>query len=233
MVRERLEAWTEARRVEAKVPSPAKELLANIIYYRDGVGTGQYETIKAKEVTAIRDAYRQLAADYKLPTSVKIHAVVVVKRHHTRFYPMPGGKSDNFGNNNTMPGTLVDRLVTSPYYQDFFLQSHSGIKGTVKPTHYFVLSAEISGLTLEKLRDVVRHTPSMALYPHSSANAPTDAPNLLLLCSRLMRRILRFTHILRRPPVRPWTHVHPQILRQRRRGTRSIPQGQGEGRSQG
>jgi eukaryotic translation initiation factor 2C len=63
MVRERLEAWAEVRRAEAKVPNPAKELPSNIIYYRDGVGTGQYETIKAKEVTAIRDAYRQLATE--------------------------------------------------------------------------------------------------------------------------------------------------------------------------
>jgi hypothetical protein len=44
-----------------------------------------------------------------------------------------------YGNSNCLPGTWVDRAVTSPYYRDFFLQSHSGIKGTARPTHYFFL----------------------------------------------------------------------------------------------
>jgi eukaryotic translation initiation factor 2C len=43
-------------------------------------------------------------------------------------------------NSNCMPGTYVDRVVTSPYYRDFYLQSHSGLKGTARPTHYFLLA---------------------------------------------------------------------------------------------
>ncbi|EAT81960.2 hypothetical protein SNOG_10566 [Parastagonospora nodorum SN15] len=154
MVRERLEAWAAARKAESTDLGITEELPQSIIYYRDGVGTGQYETIKKIEVAAIRAAYNKLATQYGLSTDVKIHAVVVVKRHHTRFYPMNASEGDKFGNENTLPGTFVDRLVTSPYYQDFYLQSHSGIKGTVKPTHYFVLEAEIPGLTLDKLRDL-------------------------------------------------------------------------------
>ncbi|KAI4623448.1 hypothetical protein J4E80_003258 [Alternaria sp. BMP 0032] len=160
MVTERLEDWI--RHSEKKTPPK------NILYYRDGVSATQYEQVKLKELQAIRDAYSKLANKFGTTSEVGLTAVVVTKRHHTRFYPMShklpdpsrGEKKptypdrDAFGNYNTKPGLFVDQLVTSPYYQDFFLQSHSAIKGTAKPTHYFILEAGIEGLDLEKLRDL-------------------------------------------------------------------------------
>ena len=162
MVTERLEDWIRH--------SEKKTLPKNILYYRDGVSATQYEQVKLKELQAIRDAYSKLANKFGTTSEVGLTAVVVTKRHHTHFYPMShklpdparGEKKptypdrDAFGNYNTKPGLFVDQLVTSPYYQDFFLQSHSAIKGTAKPTHYFILEAGIEGLDLEKLRDLVR-----------------------------------------------------------------------------
>jgi eukaryotic translation initiation factor 2C len=155
MVRERLQAWTKERKAETSSSNFVLELPKSIFYYRDGVGTGQYNTIKTDEVAAIRRAYRSLAEEYHVSPVMNIHAVVVVKRHHTWFYPVKKAEGDPFGNSNTLPGTFVDRLVTSPYYRDFYLQSHIGIKGAVKPTHYFVLEDGIPDLALEKLRDLV------------------------------------------------------------------------------
>ena len=60
MVYERLEAWLKEQR--------KNELTRSIIYYRDGVGTGQYDTIKRVEVHAIREAYRKLADEKKTST---------------------------------------------------------------------------------------------------------------------------------------------------------------------
>jgi eukaryotic translation initiation factor 2C len=92
-------------------------------------------------------------------------AMVGVKRHHTRFYPMNAADADVRGNNNCHPGTWVDRGVTLPYFQDFYLQSHSGIKGTARPTHYFTL---VNGLIkscrgTEELRKLVS-TPISTSY---------------------------------------------------------------------
>jgi eukaryotic translation initiation factor 2C len=160
MVTERLEDWI---RLSAK-----KTLPKNILYYRDGVSVTQYVKVKTTELEAIREAYRKLAEESRTNPEVNLTAVVVTKRHHTRFFPIsvsqpdpPGGKKriypdrDSLGNQNTKPGTFVDQLVTSPYYQDFFLQSHSAIKGTAKPTHYFVLEDGIKSMRLERLRDLV------------------------------------------------------------------------------
>lgn len=129
---------------------------AKIIYYRDGVSSGHYFKIKEIELRSIHRAYANARKTLKLPAKdLELTAVIVTKRHHTRFYVSSDQQGDRWGNGNTHPGTCVDKLVTSPYYQDFFLQSHIGIKGTVKPTHYFVIENGISGMSLEKLRDLV------------------------------------------------------------------------------
>lgn len=41
-----------------------------------------------------------------------------------------------------MPGTVVDRGVTSVYNFDFYLQAHAGLQGQVRPTHYTVVYDE-------------------------------------------------------------------------------------------
>lgn len=89
---------------------------------------------------------------------LKITALVGVKRHHTRFYPMTDADKDPRGNQNCLPGTWVDRVVKHPYYCDFYLQSHSGIKGTARPTHYFTLRNDgiIGCSSTEDLKKLVR-----------------------------------------------------------------------------
>jgi eukaryotic translation initiation factor 2C len=149
MILDRLQSYYDHKKVVPK----------NIIYFRDGVSAGHYNKVQVVEVAAIYEAFDIFQAklnDLK-PESVNLAAVVVTKRHHTRFYQEDPAKGDKFGNRNTHPGTCVDQLVTSPYYQDFFLQSHSGIKGTAKPTHYFVLQNDIPGLTLAKMRDLIHN----------------------------------------------------------------------------
>ncbi|KAK7615550.1 ribonuclease H-like domain-containing protein [Phyllosticta paracitricarpa] len=126
MVSERLFAYYQFR----------KRLPAKIIYYRDGVSEAQRVEVLNKEVLAIKEAYHQFAASKNLPTTVPVTAVIVTKRHGTRFFPRAQGKIHR---DNIVPGTAVETSVTSPYYFDFFLASHAGIQGTSKPAHYFVV----------------------------------------------------------------------------------------------
>ncbi|KAI4671213.1 uncharacterized protein J4E88_009246 [Alternaria novae-zelandiae] len=136
MVEERIRAWMVA--TGSAVPPQ------NFIYYRDGVSKGQYSRVISVELAAIGRAAEAVRKRSNTMTmgggkGTKITALVGVKRHHTRFYPIDANSKDGYGNNNCNPGTYVDRTVTSPYFRDFYLQSHSGIKGTARPTHYFVL----------------------------------------------------------------------------------------------
>jgi eukaryotic translation initiation factor 2C len=67
--------------------------------------------------------------------------VVVIKRHNVRLYLSASGEMSNTG--NCLPGTVVDSGITHPYNFDFFLISHEGLQGTVRPTHYVVLQNEM------------------------------------------------------------------------------------------
>ncbi|KAL1637748.1 hypothetical protein SLS58_009175 [Diplodia intermedia] len=133
MVQERLDAY---KKENGQYPD-------KILYYRDGVGEGQYKQIRDIEISAIRDACRAFSKK-----AVKITAVVTTKRHHTRLYPGGGAtcKEVNRGGscpNNVIPGTTVESSIVSPDKFDFFLVSHVGIKGTSRPTYYTVIENEM------------------------------------------------------------------------------------------
>ncbi|KAF2028677.1 Piwi-domain-containing protein [Setomelanomma holmii] len=152
MVVERIKDWM--------LSTGSKEVPANIIYYRDGVSEGQYDKVVTIELSAIRRAWLAVKASNKPTTgAVNLTALVGGKRHHTRFYPIEEADKDPRGNQNCRPGTYVDRLVTSPYYDDFYLQSHSGIKGTARPTHYFPLvNGNIDSCkTIAQIRRLTHH----------------------------------------------------------------------------
>lgn len=125
-------------------------------YYRDGVADSQYQEVKDFELTQIRDACADFINDQGWTKRiVKLTAVVCTKRHHTRFYPDKKGDMQANANNNCKPRTLVERSVTHPYFTDFHLQSHNGLKGTAKPAHYFVLANEME-MSTKDLQYLVR-----------------------------------------------------------------------------
>src|ERR1700685_2162656 len=80
---------------------------------------------------------------------IKFTVVVASKRHHIRFFPKAGDK-----NGNPHPGTLVERDVTHPFEYDFYLNSHSAIQGTARPTHYHVLIDEAK-MTANDLQNLI------------------------------------------------------------------------------
>lgn len=137
-----------------------------VLFYRDGVSESQFQHVVRDEVAAVRVACRALEADYR----PSITFIVVQKRHHTRFFPMSRDESDRSG--NCLPGTVVDTEITHPFEFDFYLQSHAGIQGTSRPTHYHVLLDE-NGFNANQLQSLsynlcylyARCTRSVSLVP--------------------------------------------------------------------
>ncbi|XP_046807232.1 protein argonaute-2 isoform X3 [Lucilia cuprina] len=106
-----------------------------LIYYRDGVSDGQFPIVEREEIRAIRNACK------KKGCNPKITCVIVVKRHHTRFFPttQPQHERDF---NNVQAGTVVDQHITHPNEVQFFMVSHQSIQGTARPTRYNVILDE-------------------------------------------------------------------------------------------
>ena len=159
MVLTRLKDWYNANK---KTPD-------QVLYYRDGVAETQYTKLQETELTWIHEAWDEFLdwlyalkpqlAGVQRP-NLSLIAVVVTKRHNTRLFPF--NNSDKMqGNENCKPGTLVDQVITSPYFRDFFLQSHNGLLGTAKAAHYFVLHNS-ANWTDAQIQDLVR---AQSLFP--------------------------------------------------------------------
>ncbi|OCH91566.1 Piwi-domain-containing protein [Obba rivulosa] len=110
-----------------------------VLVYRDGVSEGQYAAVLEHELAQILDAFTQFS-DGQTSYRPKLTIVICGKRHHARLYPTHQDNATQ--NGNTRPGTVVDRGITDIYNNDFYLQAHAGLQGTVKPTHYVVIHDE-------------------------------------------------------------------------------------------
>ncbi|KAJ1385501.1 Ribonuclease H-like superfamily [Sesbania bispinosa] len=137
-----------------------------IIFYRDGVSEGQFSQVLLYEMDAIRKACASLEDEYLPPVTF----VVVQKRHHTRLFPVDRNQMDRSG--NIMPGTVVDTSICHPREFDFYLNSHAGIQGTSRPTHYHVLydenhftADELQILTNNLCYTYARCTRSVSIVP--------------------------------------------------------------------
>ncbi|PON32555.1 Exonuclease/helicase-like [Parasponia andersonii] len=129
MIRELLIAFRRSTGVKPK----------RIIFYRDGVSEGQFSQVLLYEMDAIRKACASLEDGYLPPVTF----VVVQKRHHTRLFPAdPNSRDLTDRSGNILPGTVVDTQICHPTEFDFYLNSHAGIQGTSRPTHYHVLFDE-------------------------------------------------------------------------------------------
>ncbi|KAJ7197205.1 argonaute-like protein [Mycena pura] len=99
-----------------------------IVFYRDGVSEGEMKKVQEEEIKAVKDACKTVWADLRETRPLpKLTFIVVVKRHHTVFFPNDSRVGDSKG--NCLPGLVVDQLK-SPLGSDFYLQSHAAIQGS-------------------------------------------------------------------------------------------------------
>lgn len=118
------------------------------------------------EVVSIREGCHLLDKNY----NPKITFVIVQKRHHARFFPISAQSADRSG--NCQPGTCVDTTIVHPFEFDFYIQSHAGLLGTSRPTHYQVLyddnrftSDELQTLTYNLCHLYARATRTVSVVP--------------------------------------------------------------------
>ncbi|KAH9992243.1 argonaute-like protein [Russula compacta] len=119
------------------------EFPKRVLFYRDGVSEGEYQTMIEEELRRIRNACTNLGFN---PT---ITLVIVGKRHRVVFFP--AGDADQSG--NCPAGTVIDTDVVSPAHFDYYLYGHEGRLGTSKPAHYTVLVDE-NKFTADDLQSV-------------------------------------------------------------------------------
>lgn len=117
------------------------ELPQKILFYRDGVGEGQIQYLMEKEVQPLISKLRSIYGSEE----PKLAYIIVNKRINSRMFKMTGSRYDN-----PKPGTVVDRVITLPERNDFFLISQHVGQGTVSPTSYNIVFNN-SGLSKDRL----------------------------------------------------------------------------------
>ncbi|KAE9972193.1 hypothetical protein BLS_004152 [Venturia inaequalis] len=153
-----VELWMSQPAMRGCVPQ-------RVIYYRDGVASGQYQHVLEQEVADIRRLFKIINPQVQ----PKITVIICAKRHHVRFFPA-AGHGDRNGNPN--PGTLVETGCTNPFEFDFYLNAHSAIKGTARPVHYHVILDEcklgpmvLQQVTFEHCFQYMRSTTPVSMVP--------------------------------------------------------------------
>jgi eukaryotic translation initiation factor 2C len=152
-------------------------LPSSIYFYRDGLTEGQLGTVKIQEAGSIRQAAR----DMGIP-DLKLTYIAVQKSHTMRMFPADPNAADSC--QNVRPGVVVDRDVTNPADFDFYLQSHSGLKGAGmtrmpkyvvavddhqhKPVHIHNLTYQLCYLFARCTRAV--HVPAPVYYANIAAD---------------------------------------------------------------
>ncbi|KAF7295912.1 Argonaute-like protein [Mycena chlorophos] len=171
MTKEMLDNYVGYRRQKEKLMTPPKRL----IFYRDGVSESQFLQVLEQELPLIKEACR--AANI----NPKITLIVVGKRHHFRF--LPANERDMDRSLNAPAGTVVDRDIGHPLELDFYLQSHAGLLGTSRPSHYSVLYDEnnFSPDALQSLSYALCH-----VYARATRSVSIPAPVYYadICCSR-------------------------------------------------
>ncbi|KAJ3068788.1 hypothetical protein HDU98_008096 [Podochytrium sp. JEL0797] len=117
-----------------------------LIFFRDGVSEGQFGEVALQEVQKLKQALTNAGAG-----TCKLTFLVVNKRHSHRFFVQDPREGDRKG--NVMAGTVVDSGITHPFEFDFFLNSHQGLQGTSRSSHYHVLYDE-NNFTSNDLQEI-------------------------------------------------------------------------------
>lgn len=158
--------WGEMRPMFEQWMKVHGGLPQRLIYLRDGLSEGQYQQCLDTEIGFLRKLLQNLQ-----PNNVtKMTVIICSKRHHIRFFPIDDASGDK--NANPKPGTLVETGVTHPFENDFYLCSHSAIKGTARPIHFHVLKndcemsqAEMQQMLYESSYTYARATTPVSLPP--------------------------------------------------------------------
>jgi len=142
-----------------------------IIVFRDGVGTGQIQSLYENE---INEGLEQAIATFSFRQPVGIAYIIVNKMHNTRLFALSDqGPPQNRFYANPPPGTVVDTTIVDNKFYDFFLISHSENKGTIAPCHYWVLK-DTTGLSPILIQVVAYHLSH--LYYNWSGAVRVPAP---------------------------------------------------------
>ncbi|KAK0435064.1 Piwi domain-containing protein [Armillaria borealis] len=174
MAADLLRSYVSHRTNVEKVSTLPKRL----IFFRDGVSEGEFKRVLDLELPLLQAA----CVDAGISPPPKITFIVVGKRHHMRFFPK-NDRDKDARSGNLLPGTVIDQAITNPVEFDFYLQSHGGILGTSKSSHYNVVHDEF-GFSADAIQSLAYTLCFTYARSTRSVSIPTPVYYAHIVCSR-------------------------------------------------
>uniref|UniRef100_A0A1I7TXI8 Piwi domain-containing protein n=1 Tax=Caenorhabditis tropicalis TaxID=1561998 RepID=A0A1I7TXI8_9PELO len=152
-----------------------------IIIFRDGVSFGE-ESEALREVEIIEQTIISAAMSMGLRDyAPKVLAIVVKKRHHTRFYAKGG--HNGMTPSNPLPDTSVGGDIAEYGKRQIFIQAFRPVQGTAKVPSFLILrdDEEVSDEHISKMVCAVCSL-------HQLVNSPTSIPTPVYVAHELAKR---------------------------------------------
>lgn len=124
----------------------------HVVVLRDGVSDSEMIRTASIELGCIRKSWIDVSAD-DIESKPTFTYITIQKRHLTRFYQPTENESGQQTYVNIPSGTVIDNVVVSPTFFDFYMASQIGILGTTRPAHYTVIFDEW-GLSPDKIYEM-------------------------------------------------------------------------------
>ncbi|KAF9072924.1 Piwi domain-containing protein [Rhodocollybia butyracea] len=160
--------------------------VARIVFFRDGISEGEFESVSRHEIAAIKSGVAEVLRQKGVSETYmpQLTYVIVGKRHHVTFYPELGTDA-NDGRGNCIAGFVNDSSdFSNPSTEDFYLQSHGAIQGTSRSAHYIVIQDEVYGNNLEEIQDLAFTLCHVYAKATRSVSIPAPVYYADLVCAR-------------------------------------------------
>ncbi|CAI2355811.1 unnamed protein product [Caenorhabditis sp. 36 PRJEB53466] len=151
----------------------------DLIIFRDGVSIGE-ESKAVREVEVIEKTIIEIAKEMGVVDyAPKVLAIVVKKRHHTRFYV----ERNDSEIQNPLPDTSVSGHISEYGKRQLFIQAFRPIQGTAKIPSFLIIrdDAKVSNDYISKLVCAVCSL-------HQIVNSPTSIPTPVFVAHEFAKR---------------------------------------------
>lgn len=156
-----------------------------IVVFRDGVGNGQIEAVREKELQPLIDGIKQ-----EYPNkNIMIAYIIVKKRLNVKFYDVASYRGEQ-EYCNPPSGTVVDNLCVGDSELEFFMVSQEvrDDQGTATPTCY-----EMIYNSTDLPKEIIYQIAYCQCFAYYNWSGPLKIPAVVMMANRLAKLVGSFT----------------------------------------
>ena len=120
---------------------------------------------------------------YEENINCKITVIVLNRMHNLRFMPISARGTQTSLDQNIRPGTVIDTTIVHPTFDEFYLNAHVALQGTVKTPRFTTLIDE-NEFTADELQGLCY----ALCFGHQIIRVPTSLPSPVYIATRYAER---------------------------------------------